>query len=112
MQRISASIKKEPSELSVAVADSMYADKTLETRRHWAGADRTDVGRFPNTRDPEFTPRAPAVTRTKVTAHQNGSHTCTWFMYMVVFTLKYMCATMIVDGFQPQTCTGAWCGML
>ncbi len=22
-----------------------------------------------------------------------------------------MCATMIVDGFQPQTCTGAWCVM-
>ncbi len=24
---------------------------------------------------------------------------------MVVFTLKCMCATIITDGFQPQTCT-------
>ncbi len=32
-------------------------------------------------------------------------------MSMVVFTLKCLCTTMIVDGFQPQTCTGTWCGM-
>ncbi len=40
--------------------------------------------------DPEFTPK--------------------WVSRIVVFTLKCV-STMIVHGFQPQTCTGAWCGM-
>ncbi len=37
---------------------------------------------------------------------QCGKEVCT-----DVFTLKCTCTTMISDGFQPQTCTGAWCVM-
>ncbi len=33
------------------------------------------------------------------------------YMYIVMFTLMCICATTIADGFQPQTCAGAWCGM-
>ncbi len=57
--------------------------------------------------DPQFTPDAAAHH-----AHQ-GHSAPKWVshMSMVVFTLKCVCTTMITDGFQPQTCAGAWCGM-
>ncbi len=52
-------------------------------------------------RNPWATPRVPAHTHAKVTVHHiRGVH-----------TLAYMCATMIVDGLQPQTYAGIWCGM-
>ena len=57
--------------------------------------------------DPRATPRAPAHTHAKVTAYQEWVPS----MSMVVFTLKCVCTTMIADGFQPQTCAGAWCVM-
>ena len=47
------------------------------------------------------------IMHAKVTVHQNGSHN----VHGCVHT-ECVCATMIVDGFQPQMCTGAWCGML
>ena len=53
--------------------------------------------------DPQFTPH-----------HARQGHSAPkWVshMSMIVFTLKCVCATMVAVGFQPQTCSGAWCVM-
>ncbi len=63
----------------------------------------------PNSHQAHLRIRTPRSLHTK-----NRYHACEcqskWAVSSCVHT-ECMCATMIADGFQPQTCTGTWCGM-
>ncbi len=63
----------------------------------------------PNSHQAHLRIRTPRSLHTK-----NRYHTCKrqskWAVSSCVHT-ECMCATMIADGFQPQMCAGAWCGL-